>query len=134
MARIMEKSNVYLLLSILLSTTSSLSFLSYGLSLPNLSLGRIFIYGVLGCSLEGDPNSPPISGATVYLYCNGLNTTIAEAVTDPNGTFAIVLEILQTVLFSLGNMSCRVVASLPTGLVSFIHQTASSQPRLCWLT
>ncbi|CAA7034908.1 unnamed protein product [Microthlaspi erraticum] len=109
----MKKANVYLLLSILLITSSPLSSVSQLLPYP--SLGTIFIRGVLLCSLEGDPNAPPVSGASVYLFCNGQNVTGAQAVTDLNGTFAIALEIIQTVLFSLNNMSCRVVANLPAG-------------------
>jgi len=90
-----------------------LSTSSHGLSIAGLSLGQGQIYGVLRCNISGDPNAPPVSGAPVYLKCDGSNTTIADAVTKPDGTFRVLLSAVQTVLISPS--SCYLLANLPGG-------------------
>ncbi|CAA0400734.1 putative phylloplanin [Arabidopsis thaliana] len=113
----MVKSNVYitsiLLILLMAIAMALLSTSSHGLSIAGLSLGQGQIYGVLRCNISGDPNAPPVSGAPVYLKCDGSNTTIADAVTKPDGTFRVLLSAGQTVLISPS--SCYLLANLPGG-------------------
>lgn len=86
----MKKSNVFLLLSILLM--ASLFSISNSLTLFGLTIDQVNIRGSVYCCLHGDPSAPPVSNATVYYECAGANTTLAQAVTDSAGVFTIVLN------------------------------------------
>ncbi|CAE5958576.1 unnamed protein product [Arabidopsis arenosa] len=102
----MVKSNVYIISILLMAITMALlSTSSHGFSIAGLRLGQGEIYGVLRCNISGDPNAPPVSGAPVYLKCDGSNTTIAEAVTNPDGTFRINSLIERGQLWRLATAS-----------------------------
>ncbi|CAN6985115.1 unnamed protein product [Brassica oleracea var. botrytis] len=87
---------------------------SHGLSLGGLSIGQVEINGIARCSLNGDPNAPPISnGTTNVLTCGGLTANLAETLTQPNGFFLMFLSFLQTLLFTPS--SCYITINLPAG-------------------
>ncbi|KAF8097268.1 hypothetical protein N665_0292s0046 [Sinapis alba] len=100
------------LISILL-IISSLYFPSYSLLLDDLSVGHVAIFSIVRCSLDGDPNAPPISNGTVILTCGGLTDNLYETVTNPGGYFLIFLNFLQTLLFTPS--VCDIRLTLPTG-------------------
>lgn len=108
MARRLNASLISILLII-----SSLHFPSHCLVLEGLSIGRVAIFGIVRCSLDGDPDAPPISNGTVILTCGGLTDNLYETVTNPGGYFLIFLNFLQTLLFTPS--VCDIRLTLPTG-------------------
>ncbi|EOA37515.1 hypothetical protein CARUB_v10011696mg [Capsella rubella] len=109
----MTKANVFLLSIVLMA---SLASLSHGLLISGLQIQTIEIRGVLRCTLTGDLNAPPVSAATLFVTCNGRETTIPQVVTNPAGTFAILVNILATSLFNPSD--CRVTVRLPVATCS----------------
>ncbi|CAA7036420.1 unnamed protein product [Microthlaspi erraticum] len=107
----MARSNVYLIYILLIM--ASLSPPSHGFSFAGLKIGRIVIEGVVYCNLDGNSQGAPVSNATILLQCCGSTTSLAQAVTNPNGTFTIVLNVLETLLFS--ESLCLFSLNLPAG-------------------
>ncbi|KAG2318818.1 hypothetical protein Bca52824_012031 [Brassica carinata] len=101
------------LISILL-ITASLSPPSHSLILDSLSIGRVEIYGLVRCNLEGDPNAPPISNGTVILRCGGLTANLAETLTNPGGVCNIA------VVLPTGNCSISSPDGVLTGVLTLL--------------
>ncbi|KAF8097265.1 hypothetical protein N665_0292s0043 [Sinapis alba] len=115
----MSKSNVFYIISIFLIMVSfSSPSLSQGLTIAGYTINRVIIDDVLYCNFTGE--SSPISNATVFLTCGGSTTTLAQTVTNTEGAFRVVLNLLQTVLFNpsycgLGINISRSLHNIPPG-------------------
>ncbi|ESQ34206.1 hypothetical protein EUTSA_v10009039mg [Eutrema salsugineum] len=110
----MAKSNAYLI-SILL-IMALLSFPSDGLTIAGYTITQVIIDDVLYCRFNGTPN--PVSNATVYLTCGGSTTSLREVVTDTKGAFRIVLNVLETALFS--SSICGLGANILEGYCALV--------------
>lgn len=109
----MAKASVFLLSIVLMA---SLASLSHGLLINGLQIRTIEVRGVVRCTLTGNLNAPPVSAATVDFTCGGLSSNLGQALTDPAGLFAIVVNILDTVLFDPS--TCIATVNLPVATCS----------------
>lgn len=106
----MAKSTVYIF-SIVVLMMASHSSPSDGLQILGYNIGRVIIKGVVNCSINGEPS--PYSNATVFLLCGDSSFVLAEALTNLNGTFTVVLNVLQSILFD--PKFCGLTVNLPPG-------------------
>ncbi|KAL7225421.1 hypothetical protein ACSBR1_020735 [Camellia fascicularis] len=100
---------------------------------------ELIVAGQLVCTVPGTncPTCPGIGGVNVFLSCNGGQTSLAQAITDPAGLVNFTVSFLDGTLFDQSR--CFVYARLPiascvafppTGnlhavvkLVGFVQQT-----------
>ncbi|XAR68429.1 hypothetical protein NMG60_11003538 [Bertholletia excelsa] len=65
-----------------------------------------------GCESYGtDQISPFNPGVNVSLSCDGAQTSLADAITDPTGAFRIILKTIESFVFAEGE--CAIYVNLP---------------------
>ncbi|KAF7148048.1 hypothetical protein RHSIM_Rhsim03G0040600 [Rhododendron simsii] len=105
----MAYTSTFLLALMVVATAS----VAHCVVIDGIDVAQISLTGIVTCAVTGNPLGTGVAGVTVSLSCNGGQTTIAQALSDPTGAVTIVLSTVDSAVFD--QSLCFVTATLPVG-------------------